>query len=215
MTNPSHEKGTTRSNHLGPKAKELVEPAPPSKFDREGAEARIAAQPEKLFNLFAQALFSAPPIDDLSPTSAPVWSVGTGLSQWVVPRLKALLVGFNEAELPFYCSLVSSLNFDTVTMADPNRATALLAAESIGLVIVDWDEAATHAIVLAQVIQKRQIESPLIIGVAAQLSEKLNLSANRNGLDQLFAKPLSYDLLLDYLKQKGLAVNESVRGTNI
>lgn len=126
----------------------------------------------------------------------------------VVPRLKALLVGFPQSELPLLCSLLGSLDFDTAQAADAQHALAMLTVDPVALLAVDWDTPATHALVLAQAIRKMQIEQPLIIGLASQLAPSLKLSAQGTGFDQLYEKPLSHDQLIDCLQRRGFAVAE-------
>ena len=166
-----------------------------------------AAQPEKLFSLFAQAVFSAPDCVGLGSTPPLPGTAGPEEPpQIAVPKLKALLVGFSPTELQLLYPLFRGLNFDTVTAADAHQALEVLTTQSIAILVVDWDLAATHSLILARTVRKMQIAQPVLIGLGTQLTASLKVSAKGTGFDQLYEKPPSHDLLMDYLRKKGFAV---------
>lgn len=207
MTKSADSAGTAQSNPPAPNPSESSETVPPFELSREAGEKPSAAQPEHLFSLFAQALFSGPA--NGPSTSTPALPDRDDLPPpLIAPKLKTLVVGFSDSELNPLCFLLSSLKFDTATAASADQALEMLSVHPVALLVTDGNSPEIHALTLAQAVRKMPIEQPMIVGLATHLTEALRLSAKDSGFDQFYEKPLLRDLLLDDLRGKGFAVSD-------
>lgn len=208
MTKSADSAGTAQSNPPANVPSESSETVPPFEVNREAGEKPSAAQPEKLFSLFAQALFSAPSSATPPATPSAPNREDPSSPPLVAAKLKALVVGFSDVELNPLCFLLGSLKFDTATATSGEQALEMLTVHPVAVLVMNWDSPETQALTLAQAVRKLSVEQPLILGLATQLTETLRLSAKGTGLDRFYEKPLSQDLLLDCLKENGFAVAE-------
>lgn len=210
MSKPADPPGTTNSNPPGITPSPASETVPPFQFSQKTESEPARPLPEKLFSLFAQALFSTGAGGEATPGATSPGGANPGSSSEAKSKLKALVVGFTEYELTSICPQVRHFTFDTMTAPNADQALEVIALQSISLVVVDWDAPSSHALVFAQTVRKMKIEQqPLIIGLATQLTETLKASARGTGFDRICEKPLTLDLLIDCLHAKGLALPPS------
>lgn|GEM_PF-5176955 len=211
MTKPEDVGGTTESDAANAASSQSSETVPPFTFNRDVADKPPVEYPEKLFSLFAQALFSAPPGDKPNSAAAAQGLAGAGSATPDRPLLTALVVGFSEQELNALGPTLRTLKFNTLVTSNADEAREVLATTPIALLVIDWDLPATHALGLAQMVRKMPVESPFILGLATQLTETLKGSARGTGFDRFYEKPLSRDMLIDCLQGKSGAPRESDR----
>lgn len=210
MTKPADTPGTTNSNPPGPPPSQSSETVPPFGLDPKAESTPATPLSDKLFSLFAQALFSGGGAGESAPGALPPGATNPGSSPEAKSKLKALVVGFSEYELTSICPAVRSFTFDTMTAPSADQALEVIALQAVSVVVVDWDAPATHALVFAQTVRKMKIEQqPLIIGLATQLTDTLKASARGTGFDRICEKPLTRDLLIDCLRAKGLSAPNS------
>lgn len=173
---------------------------------REPHRAAAPPAPEQMLNLFIQALFSAPELENsenlhrIQPSvSAPVM---------IVPQLKALVVDGNDETRNAACASLRSLGFDTTAAANGDQTLQIIGSQSISVLVIDWELPDAHGLVLAHAIRTMKVKQPLIIGLSGTLCEEIKELALSTGIDHFCDRPASADALANCLVASGFSVTQ-------
>lgn len=158
-------------------------------------------EPERIFNLFAQALFSASPFEPTTVPSANSQIKRRGGRH----HPKALVVDSSSRDLNTICAALRSLGVDTLTAETMREALPMLRSQPIEVVITAWRLADAHGLVFAHAIRAMKIDPPpVVIGLAGDLSEEIKSVALATGMDHVCTKPISPEELSRCLETAGV-----------
>lgn len=169
---------------------------------------RVASPPppEKLLNLFVQALFSAPEID--TPAEPFPFVPLNDSFPMTAPQLKALVVSSNENDLNAVCTYLRSFSFDTIAASNGDQALQVLGTQAISVLVLDWELSDAHGIVLAHAVRTMKIKQPVIIGMVNQLCAEIKELALSTGIDYFLDQPVTADALTSCLAASGFSLQE-------
>lgn len=169
------------------------------------AEPAAACEPKNVFDLFVQALFSAPAVER-KESNSPDDAVEETI---VVPKLKALVVEGAEPHTHELCASLRSFGFDTLAAESSEQALQIVTTQPISILIVDWELPDGHGLVLAHAVRAmKRVKQPLIIGIASNLANEVKELALHTGIDIFCDKPVSPDAIATCLIANGFSIRE-------
>jgi CheY-like chemotaxis protein len=174
-------------------------------FEFSPVKSPAPAGPENLFDLFVQALFSAPTAE-IGKSTTPIASAPESI---IVPKLKALVVNGSEQHAAELCASLRSFGFDTLAAESSDQALQIVTTQPISILIVDWELPDGHGLVLAHAVRAmKRVKQPLIIGLADTLAEGVKELALDTGIDLFCDKPFSPDAIATCLIANGFSISE-------